>query len=415
MTKDDIIKAAFKVWGQDLYRTTSLTEIALNLGVSKTALYRHFRNKDALMDAMYGSFFDDCADFIREGFKEAFNTSDKQKMYIILFRTVTEYFVRNRYAFAFFLIKASRRKDGPNVHDEFCGRGIDFDHPALAEFSDFPSTTQLGMITLIFYTANFHHRNLGEEYTPDDQEVKGILKETEDVISNGLSLNRQIIDALNYLELEERAGRIVHEDTEENVLLRAVAAAVAEAGPWNASMEMVSKHSGLSKSGLYAHFKNKQDMIAQLFVTELTKIANHAKIQVESSCVSEEQLYLAIISIINYLRARPEILEAIDWIKTRKLNLGKNVSGYLSRIIGDIKIEAIQNYDRHKLVQIAQWVLFMIVNALALWRYPENQKMANQENVGWDVSWSRNLAEIPNESFRKLFRFIALGLGGSHL
>ena len=53
MTNDDIIKAAFKVWGRELYRTTSLTEIALELGVSKTALYRHFKDKDSILEAKY--------------------------------------------------------------------------------------------------------------------------------------------------------------------------------------------------------------------------------------------------------------------------------------------------------------------------------------------------------------------------
>jgi AcrR family transcriptional regulator len=45
-------------------------------------------------------------------------------------------------------------------------------------------------------------------------------------------------------------------------------------------MEMVARRSGLSKSGLYAHFKNKQDMLNRFFITEFTRIANYAKAQI---------------------------------------------------------------------------------------------------------------------------------------
>ncbi|MDR0472401.1 MAG: TetR/AcrR family transcriptional regulator [Treponema sp.] len=40
MTKNDIIKAAFRVWGREFYQTASLSELALELGASKAALYR---------------------------------------------------------------------------------------------------------------------------------------------------------------------------------------------------------------------------------------------------------------------------------------------------------------------------------------------------------------------------------------
>jgi AcrR family transcriptional regulator len=38
MTKQDIIKAAFRAWGRELYQTMSLTQIADELNVTKPAL-----------------------------------------------------------------------------------------------------------------------------------------------------------------------------------------------------------------------------------------------------------------------------------------------------------------------------------------------------------------------------------------
>jgi AcrR family transcriptional regulator len=65
MTREDIISAAFEVWGKDLYRTNSLSDIAMRLGVTKPAIYRHFAGKDALKEAMYEVFFDKAAEFLR--------------------------------------------------------------------------------------------------------------------------------------------------------------------------------------------------------------------------------------------------------------------------------------------------------------------------------------------------------------
>ncbi|MDR0497008.1 MAG: TetR/AcrR family transcriptional regulator [Treponema sp.] len=395
MTNDDIIKAAFKVWGRELYRTTSLTEIAQELGVSKPALYRHFRDKDALLDAMYSSYFDDCANFIKNGYEKAVAAPSGKEMYLILTRTIGEYYALNREAFVFSLIQVYNSRDSKDAEMEFCARGIDF--KLLARGTAFyPSAMQLVMATLIFCVANFHHHENKNGGAPSNELVDSVLAQIEDRIEKGMGLDAGKVAALNYENLERQAAAMVYEDTETNALLRAVAEAVAEAGPWDASMEMVARRSGLSKSGLYAHFKNRQDMLSQLFISEFTRIVNFTRTQIETTEESEEQLYLAIISIADYLRSRPEILVAINWIKTRRLDLGKEVSGRLFRIIGSIKMEAIRNYDQHLLVWAAQWILFMIVNILALWP-------------------SKNPAEISNESFRLLFRFIALGLEGLDL
>ena len=407
MTNNDIIAAAFKVWGRDFYRTTSLTDIARELRVSKPALYRHFKDKDALLGAMNTAFFDDCADFLKSGFNKAVNAGDSRETYLLWIRTMAEYYLRNREALIFSLIRNYNGRDREALTKEFSDRGIDFGHPAFGErpSATYPSKMQLSMATLIFFVAQFHHQRCEIEGKSDENlaedQVGRLLLEIEGWITKGIRLNAKNVAAVDYPALERQAAATVFEDTEVNALLRAAAEAVAEAGPWETSMEMVARRSGLSKSGLYAHFKNKQDMLSQLFITEFTRIINHAKVQIETSSVFEDQLYLAIISIVDYLRSRPEIFVALDWIKTGRLDLGKEVPPRLYGIIKKIEIDAIRNFDQHLLVWMAQWILFMIVNTLALW--PPNR-------TGQCKNWEKNLTEIPNECFRVLFRFIALGL-----
>jgi hypothetical protein len=93
----------------------------------------------------------------------------------------------------------------------------------------------------------------------------------------------------------------------------------------------------------------------------------------------------------------------MEWLKTRQLNFERTAFDSLQKIIGDIKLEAVKQQDQHMLLGIAQWILFMIVNILAWWPSIEVKENRN---------WAKSAAEIPNESFRMLFRFIALGLEG---
>jgi AcrR family transcriptional regulator len=408
MTNDDIIKAAFKVWGRDLYRTTSLAEIALELKVSKSALYRHFKDKNALLDAMHSAFFDDCAGFLKKSCEKAEAAPSAQEAYLAFIKIIAEYYIRNKEAFIFSHLLVDNSHERKNTVEQLKARGVNFKHQVFENKAGlYPAKMQLLLVTAVFCVASFHYENFRTGSVPQEKAIIAALCRIEGLVKNGLKMDGRKIAALDYERLERQAAGLVGEGGEDNALLKAVAEAVAEAGPWDASMEMVARRSGLSKSGLYAHFKNKQDMLAQLFIAEFSKIVNFAKAQIETTEAHEEQLYLAIISIVYYLRSRPELFVAMDWIKTRQLDLGKDMPGRLFRIIRSIKLEAVRKQDQHFLLWAAEWVIFMIVNTLALW--PSRGGKLSSAN---EEAWTKSAADVPNECFRGLFRFISLGLEG---
>ncbi|MCK5674296.1 MAG: helix-turn-helix transcriptional regulator, partial [Spirochaetales bacterium] len=51
-----IIDTAFKVWGEDSFYNTSLSTLAEAMGLTKPAIYRYFKNKDAILQAMKNDF-----------------------------------------------------------------------------------------------------------------------------------------------------------------------------------------------------------------------------------------------------------------------------------------------------------------------------------------------------------------------
>jgi AcrR family transcriptional regulator len=411
MTKADIIQAAFKVWGRSLYLDTSLTQVARELRVSKPALYRHFKNKQALLDAMYASFFDDYAAFIKADYERAIAAADKTEGMLIMMRAILEYYARNVYAFIFSLIQVYGNREVGNMADQLRSRGVDMREfrRFQGNFGAYPLVFQLTIATMTFLMAYSHKQRYDHGQDMDailsEAAIGKMVSPIDKKITAGLGFDRVVVDAIDYEGLEKRVSASVH-IIEDDGLLRAVAGAVAEAGPWNASMDMVAKRSGLSKSGLYAHFKNKQDMLAQLFLTEFNRLADFADASRGYSDVPEEQLYLVIISIADYLRSRPEILITVDWLKTRRLDLGLSAPPRIYRILSGIKLKGsgiAPNLSEADSDQIANWLLFLIVNTLMRGARTEGR-----------VSGT-DFAAVDNSTFRVLYRFIVLGIQGFNL
>jgi AcrR family transcriptional regulator len=398
MTKINIIETALQVWGQGLYKTTSLSQVAQALGVTKPALYRHFASKNALLDGMYGYYCDHYVNFMKESYDRVAEGPDGNQAILLIARKIAEYCVRHKYIFIFSLFEVygniNREKD---ILDQFAIRGIDVKklrHFFKAE-NEYPNRSRLIVTAVFFLAALFYKSRAANSGDPAETEIQRFLVFTETIISRGLGFDQEAVSALDFGELEKTGNYQLPPEGEDGGLLKAVAGAVAQAGPWNASMGMVAKRSGLSKSGLYAHFKSKADMLGQMFNAEFDRIVDYAELGTSRSAKPEEQLYLAIVSIANYLRARPEILIAMDWIRTRRLDLGISAPPRIYRLFPGAEAEgadsacpALAGED------LANWVLFHIVNILM--RRPEGT----------------SFADVPDTSFRILYKFVVLGIEG---
>jgi AcrR family transcriptional regulator len=399
MTQLDIVETAFRVWGRTMYLGTSLSDLARELRVSKPAIYRHFKDKQALKDAMMQYFCDRYADFIRADFEKALVAKDNIERTYIMIRSQVDFYARNRDDFIFSLMEAYEDRESGKISDQLLKRGIDlYKLQRLAKFPDlYPSLRQFIVSTLILWLSFFHKYGAFED---PEEAIKALSSYVEEKIGRGLGLDSQKTGAPDFDTLEAAVACRDFGSIDDGGILKAVAGAVAEAGPWNASMDMVARRSGLSKSSLYGHFKNKKDMLRQLFITEFTHIIKFAREGIKQSGVPEEQLYLGIFSIAAYLRSRPEILIAMDWIRTRRLDLGRPAPSRIYRVFEEINLEAFKDIsDGSKdspgeSSRVTQWILFLIVNTL----------MSRPEGMSF--------ADLPNESIRILYRFIVSGIKG---
>lgn len=407
MTQADIVKTAFHVWGRQFYQSTSLTDIARELGVSKPALYRHFKDKKALSETMYKYFFDDYADFLRPFYNKACALPD-QEGFFLMTRAVAEYYARHPYGFIFSLVNVYGGREMGHIRTQLLERGID-----IRRFNQDSYETIFAFASVTFILAHFHKRHTQIDdgcgaFIPDiltDAETERIVNLAEDRIRNGLRLSAERVHSIDYAGIEEKAAQVKVQDGGDR-LLRAVAAAIAESGAAEAGagtipVSVIARKSGLSKSSLYSHFENKRDMLFSLFTAEFDRVTALAE-EAKNLCVdAEERLYAMIIAIAGYLRSSPDILSALDWLRTRTGDYPqakrKGYSGVHEKsprmerfctLFADVIPSAMYP------ALAPQLILFLIVNTL----------MCGLEQD--------SISEEDNRRFRRLFEFVALGIDG---
>ena len=402
MTKDDVICTAFEVWGQELYKTTSLTKLAETLGVSKPALYRHFPDKQTLQKAMEERFFDDYSQAIKPALEEAQKEERWQDRFLLLIQFISGYFSRHFDYFIYSIIglHGNNKKHFFNT-DAVKIRGVSFEKLIQSHSEQFPSALLLAGVTAFFYTAAFHRYRNGCNSTgkpktplkknwfsdkPSDAEIRGSIDAITELVRFGILFDKTIVEGLRYEELEKTGEEIL---IAPDPLLKAIAEVVAEEGPWNVSMETAAKRSGLSKSGLYAHFKSKADMLSRLFMSEFERIVQCTTSRTVFGTNREEKLYLAILSIADYLRARPEILTALDWVRIQQLELDLSAPVALNNFFKDINIGLSLDGAWEK---TSHWILFLLIAVL--------------------MHYSDKKEEFNYTCLRRLFRFICLGIEG---
>jgi len=405
MTKTEIINAAFKIWGRNFYRKTSLSQLARGLRVSKPALYRHFVNKQALNAAMAEHFFGDFAASVKTDFEKALETTDVDEGIYSIIESIAGYFARNAYALIFSLVNIyDRNIDGRTISERIRERGADMKTLQVVIDKKYNTNTALLKLifaTLTFFMMHFIKKKKSMDKIPSSKETEEIISTIYEIIKYGIKFTPEKIEALDLEKLEKKICAMTL-DAEPEPLFKAVAEAVAEAGPWDTSMDMVAKRMGLSKSSLYGHFKNRKDMLRRLFVGEFKRIIEFARQGINLSTDTAEQLYLGIFSITVYMRSRPEILIAMSWIRTRKLDLGKPHKNLeIFRLFEDIQIESLRDEGEEEKQRISHWILFLLINVLT---YPLMDENGCQNGV--------SSVNMQNDDIRMLFKFITLGIEG---
>jgi hypothetical protein len=157
-------------------------------------------------------------------------------------------------------------------------------------------------------------------------------------------------------------------------------------------------------------------MLRRLFVTEFKRIIDFARQGIKLSSDTPQQLYLGIYAITVYLRSRPEILIAMGWIRTRKLDIGKpDKHVEIFRLFEDVDIEPIRHTTEEERQRVSHWILFLLINILTR-SIP--QSIDKNKTLSWLcdelclASGNLSSENEQNNHIRLLYNFVTQGLRG---
>jgi len=402
LKKKQIIETAFKVWGEEFFYKTSLASLAKELGISKTALYRYFRNKETLIDEMRQVFLDVHKNICEEMTAEAEGKSFQERLELFhdkFLRFYGENYWYYRFAFIFLL-------------------------PHTAEgFHQIEEIRQLqhGM---------FPADQLQQEFGWGDQEVKAVQRFIFSVgtflLNRGNIKEIQEIDQLTSEQLLDMNGKLVFEGMEgpakirmpdfeaveekcrleledllpKDPLFAAISKVVAEEGLWDASLEKIAKMAGMSKSSLYFHFHDRNEMLWKMIDRERHQLGQLFLDRSELLDTVEERIYAYFAIFAWYLSRRPEFLAVMNWFRFQQfhIKIPHHMKGGMNKYIGFIN-EAEQSgklrTDVLDTITKARWINYLLIQEI--------------NNMYWIEGLSDRMWPFIRSSF-KLFLFGVKGV-----
>lgn len=306
--REQILEAAF-----DLTRTSkqwSLGEVANRIGVSKTALYRHFKNKAEIEEEMNARFLTGLSQLLE-------NTETKPDA----LRKASVSFFRKNNGYLFFVISNmySRQNYEDVIFEELRKRSKKIELWAQKFLSAPEKEKDIFTIEVMKNIASIMIASF------DVPRMKHIQNELMELLKEGFS-KRSFSSASfpnedRLLELEKECLLVPEDIDTGNKVFNAIAAAIHEYGIGGTTIRRIAEKMGGAKSSLYFYFDNKEEMLLELVRQETDTILQLFIKRSEIGKTFPEQLFIIMMIQANYLMLKPDFMPVFSWIRYETINI----------------------------------------------------------------------------------------------
>ncbi|GEM_PF-2452382 len=334
LTPQLITSAAFIAWGKTFFTEKSLSAVARELEITKPALYRHFRNKAALEEALIQEFSDAYGASVLDRIPASFSTRSD---FVPVFATlVHEFFRANPYFYAF-MVHQVLRFHAPA--GEALGTLWDRQYRLIREIL---GTTPDGRLTspedlddMVRYVINATafwtsrslrlHTSMQNGVTvfdpagvPDDEEhSRRTIDEAVVTILTGC-VHKPL--TRSELDLVEQVAWIHPEDMlEPDRIITAIEAVVLEVGYPEATIERIAARLGMTKSSLYFYFRNKDDMLGSMVRREQQHFLRLVRQRFQVLPSPEQRLYSLFVMNASYSLNHPSWSTVQSWLQHNRI------------------------------------------------------------------------------------------------
>lgn len=295
--RNQILDTAFALAHEN--QEWSLAGVAQRIGVSKTALYRHFGNRAEIEAAMEDALRGSLAAMVEktDGTPKAI-----RKAAISLFREKPGYLtllMGNLFTKpAYDLELLEWLKSASPRFAILMGRMRDLDEERRLKLS----VSFLKNCVLILIAA-MHGDGI--------ERVQDIILE---ILENGIPECAVPVEA-RYAECE-RASRVERGEIEtSNRLLDAISSVIRENGIAKTTIERIAAKMGTAKSSLYFYCRNKEEMLAELVRNETKTMLSLCATRFREGKTFSERLFILMAVQAHYLALKPDMFPVYSWIR----------------------------------------------------------------------------------------------------
>ncbi len=294
---EQILEAAFELAHTN--HGWSLAEVAERIGISKTAIYRHFKNRAEIENAMEDTFRTDMltalerSDGTAEGLRRAtvaFFRNNSGYLYLFM----TNLFTRCAYDLE---IGEWLKTASPHIAGLFARA----EKLSTDEKDRFEAEILKNCVSILI--ASFRLTSFGQ-----------LQEDLLTLLRDGIPECR-IPSAKRYEECEKEALIEAGELESSDRLFSAIAAVIHEHGLTKTTIERIADKMGMAKSSLYFFSRNKETMLAELVKKEIETMVTLCLKRVPAGKTFAEQLFIVMAVQANYLLMNPELFAVFNWIR----------------------------------------------------------------------------------------------------
>ena len=321
-TKELILDAAFSFLEQPRYTSFSMNELAEKVGITKPAIYRHFKNKEAVLAAMEGRVFGGMMPFLRALVPSQSSINRSSLISLV------EHLIENPTHINYLIAQMSST---PNYEEYMFNLLYESDVAFVQEggkngyLEHFNSDMNLFSRHVFSGMSIFYFVKLIEKLKCDgsvESFPKNYAEKIVDLMMNGLSGMTKEGDYLHPAAIsEERKQELINlckinEEVfpKENRIFTALANVIEKYKMTGVTVERIAAELNMAKSSLYEYFDNKNEMVKSLIFKELALLQT---IVVENSTEAEnftEYAYILMLSEMEYFSHRPSIIPICGWL-----------------------------------------------------------------------------------------------------
>jgi len=394
-----ILDTAFKVWGEDFFYNTSLSSLAESLGMTKPAIYRYFKNKGALLQAMKDDFITKYKTLLEKSNSGENMTLDE--LIVDYTEIPIRFFAENYHYYRFFvLFLINMNKDVELLFNEMKGENENFLSTDLLQNLGFSEIESLSISGFILSVGGFLlNQHLFTKKTFTKKEINQMGKTIRYISRYGLSGHREQTSKIEYKEVE-RISKIDKKDILPlNKIFTAVTEVIADKGIWNTTVDAIAEHLGMSKSSLYFYFDNKEQMIQDVVGSERDRLNELIMERIVKFESYEEQLYCIFYVMSSYFLEKPAIFTIMNWLRYQFLNKSIKPADHklekFSEYINLLTNTSSFNPIGFRSEQIAEGLSFILIHGL------------------WECIGKNNSRENLKFRIRKIHELLLYGLKGN--